>query len=326
MSPAGGPEPTVWANLISEAGGGAYETAHSCLPASCPLCGEGAIPISEFLRGGLEQRYPMRPHRCESCSLVFLYPQGLFLHSGLFPEPDVRRLYFGSDLEKLHDHRNADAKRWTSALKTRTLRSANKTRRLLDFGALTGRFCLEVAPYFESVTALEPDDEYRAFAMNAGCNTVSLLSEVADASCDVITLFHVFEHMKDPVCALQLLSRKLTPGGVILVETPNINDVLISRYRVEAYRNFHWHPARNYYWSKETLTQLGKKAGFTITTAPVQRHSLSNHLHWLIDGTPGGHEDLAGLISPETDASYRNDLCDTMTCDIIWAEARLGTT
>ena len=48
---------------------------------------------------------------------------------------------------------------------------------------------------------------------------------IAPGSIDLITMFHVIEHVEDPVAVLRKLSEWLAPGGVLALETPNTSSI-----------------------------------------------------------------------------------------------------
>jgi len=49
----------------------------------------------------------------------------------------------------------------------------------------------------------------------------------------------------------------------------------------------------------------------------IQRYPLSNHLHWLANGRPGGHQKWYFLDSPELHAAYEKQLTAVGKCDTI---------
>ena len=54
--------------------------------------------------------------------------------------------------------------------------------------------------------------------------------DVRRASCDVVVLTHVLEHLPDPLAALEKIRGLLKPGGIGVLEFPNI-DALDARLR-----------------------------------------------------------------------------------------------
>jgi SAM-dependent methyltransferase len=83
---------------------------------------------------------------------------------------------------------------------------------------------------------------------------------VPAASCDVVVMFDVIEHLLDPVAALERVRRALRPGGLLVVSTPNLHAVTRLALGAE------WavlSPAEHLYnFSAATLGRLLRRAGF----------------------------------------------------------------
>ena len=98
--------------------------------------------------------------------------------------------------------------------------------RLLDVGCWTGAFLERMAEVGWSVTGIEL---LPGAAMLAREATQDLFpGDMMDApfpegSFDLVTAFHILEHVSDPLKALQRILRWLAPGGLALVEVPNFN-------------------------------------------------------------------------------------------------------
>ncbi|MBK9166913.1 MAG: class I SAM-dependent methyltransferase [Bryobacterales bacterium] len=61
---------------------------------------------------------------------------------------------------------------------------------------------------------------WRHNAVPAICGTLSQ-APLPDASCSVVTMFHVLEHLYDPRAYLDTAHRLLKPGGRLVVQVPN---------------------------------------------------------------------------------------------------------
>lgn len=100
--------------------------------------------------------------------------------------------------------------------------------RLLDIGCWTGAFLERMREVGWTVTGIELLPEAVALAQEVTGNI--FVGELMDApfpdhSFDVVTAFHVVEHLPDPASALRRIVRWLAPGGIGLVEVPNFDSL-----------------------------------------------------------------------------------------------------
>lgn len=104
-------------------------------------------------------------------------------------------------------------------------RPSPQARRLLDVGFGNGGFLKLAIRMGWNAAGIDFDEKAvrvaRAQALEVRCGSVAeLLSE--DARYDVITISHVIEHVHDPHALLLQAFSLLQPGGLLWLETPNI--------------------------------------------------------------------------------------------------------
>jgi len=135
---------------------------------------------------------------------------------------------------------------------------------------------------------------------------------------DIITCFHVIEHLHDPIEHLAKIYAKLENGGVSVVEVPSSNDILLSLYDNKGFKNFTYWSNHLFLFNRNTLETVGKRAGFSkIIIESFQRYPLSNHLYWLANNSPGGHIQWPFISSELLDSAYADvlkslDMADTL--------------
>jgi 2-polyprenyl-3-methyl-5-hydroxy-6-metoxy-1,4-benzoquinol methylase len=110
--------------------------------------------------------------------------------------------------------------------------------------------------------------------------------DIKEGPFDLVTCLQTLEHVEHPVDFLRHLGRNLKKGGYLYLELPNINDVLITHYKVSGYADFYYREPHLSYFSERTLARALKEAGFKGRIKTVQRYSLLNHLHWIQTGKP----------------------------------------
>jgi SAM-dependent methyltransferase len=97
--------------------------------------------------------------------------------------------------------------------------------RLLDVGCATGRFLQLMASVGWRVSGIELDAEAAARARTVTPDViVGDPSEVTlpPAAFDLVTAFHVVEPLPDPVRALRNMLGCLAPGGLMVIDVPNV--------------------------------------------------------------------------------------------------------
>ncbi len=143
--------------------------------------------------------------------------------------------------------------------------SGKKTGTLLDVGAGTGAFVNTMQTAGWKITGLEPDDIARTNAEHKyGLNLLSpdLLNTLDAEHFDVITLWHVLEHVHELHPYLENFHRLLKPGGRLLIAVPNYTS-----YDAIHYKGF-WAaydvPRHLYHFSPKGMELLARKKGFGL--------------------------------------------------------------
>ena len=229
--------------------------------------------------------------------------------------------WLSNSLDDLPPPQN-DVERRVKALNIQT--KDDKGSSLLDVGCGGGEMLMALSDDFE-VFGIEPEKSMREKIISNGfkCWESNVEPINLKLKFNVITLFHVIEHIYNPFEILKSCFDLLEQGGRIYIETPNADDALLTTYKCEAFENFtYWshHPMLH---TNESLSACLEKVGFKVEyTRGVQRYSLSNHIFWLTSGKPGGHEVLKELFSKETLEKYDSDLISQGKNDTIWIVAK----
>ena len=113
----------------------------------------------------------------------------------------------------------------------------------------------------------------------------------------------------------------MTSESMLVIETPNANDALLSIYECRAFADFTYWSPHIYLYNENTLNTVVKRAGLeVIDMRQIQRYPLANHLMWLAKGIPGGgvkdfqQLNLQRLNDAYADVLRENKACDTLIC------------
>lgn len=156
-------------------------------------------------------------------------------------------------------------------------------------------------------------------------NKVSVKSsyENFSESFDVITMFHVLEHLEDQLRHLKDAFNALKSGGEIILEVPHAEDFLIEKLKLKAFYDFGFWSEHLILHTQITTGHYLQLAGFiNIEILPFQRFGYANHLYWLRHGKPGGHQFYKDITNNTLDNAYRNFLCLKNWSDTLIARAR----
>jgi 2-polyprenyl-3-methyl-5-hydroxy-6-metoxy-1,4-benzoquinol methylase len=102
--------------------------------------------------------------------------------------------------------------------------------KILDIGAGTGDFLSVAKNDGWQTIGVEPSDKAKAIAKNKGVLFVSATSELENHSFDVISMWHVLEHVPDLDKQIKELKRLLKPTGTLVIAVPNFKSFDAKHY------------------------------------------------------------------------------------------------
>ncbi|WP_115004676.1 class I SAM-dependent methyltransferase [Xanthomonas campestris] len=199
-----------------------------------------------------------------------------------------------------------------------------RNRRWLDFGCGLGGMLDEFAGQAALAVGLEPNRQRAAITAAKGHAVVGDLDEIGAGSLDIISMFHVLEHLTEPSRTLARLRSTLKPGGTLLIEVPHARDALLTLYDCEPFKAFTFWSEHLVLHTRQSLRLLLEGAGFAqVEISGQQRYPVSNHLHWLSKQAPGGHQAWAFLDADGLHAQYEAALARIDRTDTLIATARV---
>jgi 2-polyprenyl-3-methyl-5-hydroxy-6-metoxy-1,4-benzoquinol methylase len=92
---------------------------------------------------------------------------------------------------------------------------------LLDIGAGTGDFLLEAKNNGWQTIGVEPSKRAKSIAVKKGISFVNETKELKNNSFDVISMWHVLEHVPNLEEQIKELKRLLKPTGTLIIAVPN---------------------------------------------------------------------------------------------------------
>ena len=131
--------------------------------------------------------------------------------------------------------------------------------KLLDIGCGVGDFIHVAEQQGWKCLGVEPSDDAKAIArkrIKANIINSELLEDIPDESFDVITMWHVLEHVDDLKWKIEQLRRLIKPNGRIVIAVPNYKS-----YDGQFYKEL-WAaydvPRHLNHFNKQTITKIFK--------------------------------------------------------------------
>jgi len=189
------------------------------------------------------------------------------------PQPSLENLgrYYESDDYISHtDGKRTFFEKIYQAVKQKALRDKVKLiesldpakGNLLDIGAGTGDFLVEAKKNNWQITGFEPSSKARNIALSKGLGLVENIKHLPDNSVDVITMWHVLEHVPDVEKEISELKRMLKPNGVIIIAVPNYKSYDAAYYG--AYWAAYDVPRHLWHFSKTAIEKLFGRQGLEL--------------------------------------------------------------
>ena len=138
--------------------------------------------------------------------------------------------------------------------KLKLINSESQKGRILDIGAGVGDFLSVCKNDGWDTIGIEPSDKAKTIAKSKGVLFVENVSELESNSFDVITMWHVLEHVPDLENQIRELKRLIKSNGTIIIAVPNFKS-----YDAKHYKEF-WAafdiPIHLWHFSKTAIQKL----------------------------------------------------------------------
>lgn len=243
---------------------------------SCPVCNEVYIkPFCRVKNGKLVQ--------CQCCQLIFFTPRPSLEELADFYNTATYREGYESSTMAGRAFAKARYKQLQNAIAHHApLLLTKPDKCLLDVGCGVGDLLSVATQVGWEITGTELSSIAVAKANKLIGNRVlmgDILSlNMPENTYDLITIYHVIEHLLDPVKTLEKIYYLLKPTGIAFIETPNIGS-FGSKIRGEKWSQIK-PPEHINYFQMSSLKYALKQAGFqqfsVFTNAPIAIESLSD--------------------------------------------------
>ena len=138
----------------------------------------------------------------------------------------------------------------------------SESKQILDIGAGTGDFLNTAKNKGWKIEGVEPNTHAKALARQKGIDLHFNTTDFESQSFDVITMWHVLEHIPDVENQIKELKRLIKPNGYVIIAVPNFKS-----YDALYYKSF-WAaydvPRHLWHFSKNSIQKLFKEEGFSL--------------------------------------------------------------
>jgi 2-polyprenyl-3-methyl-5-hydroxy-6-metoxy-1,4-benzoquinol methylase len=134
--------------------------------------------------------------------------------------------------------------------------------KLLEIGCARGDF-LRVARERFDVCGVEPNPELADSSSQVAPVYRDVIERTPWTGFDIVASFHVIEHVDSPSSFIQAAVQRLNPGGVLVIETPNIDSIPFKLMKAR-WRQFI--PEHYFFFSPKTISRLLSDHGLRVQT------------------------------------------------------------
>lgn len=205
----------------------------------------------------------------------------------------------------------------------KTFKKLFKNKDVLDFGCGNGIFLKKIKDA-KSYNGVELNlSNINFIKRNIKKINIKDNIEKFDKKFDIVTLFHVLEHLDNPIVYLKKIKNKLKKKGRIIIEVPSSKDILINnKFLNNNFLKFTLWSEHLMLHTKKTLITFLKDAGFKkIKVSYFQRYNLNNHLYWILFNKPSGHKRFKLVRNKKILNYYNKILVSNELTDTLLAEA-----
>lgn len=243
---------------------------------NCLICGSKDFEPFLVCKDYTFSKEDFNIHKCKNCDFKFTNPR---------PDDSKIGSYYKS--EEYISHTNTKkglvnrmyhfVRNYTLSKKIQLISSYVSRGTILDYGCGTGMFLSACKDSGWNAIGMEPDDQARKLAIAQNIQVFSdkkqLKENIKDGSLQVITLWHVLEHVTDLEDTITFFKSTLNKDGILIIAVPNP-----ASYDAKYYKEY-WAaydvPRHLYHFEENTVKQLFSNYKFQlIETKPMKFDSF----------------------------------------------------
>ena len=230
----------------------------------CPWCGSEKAQINLWLKDEFLTREDFHICECLTCGLQYTMPRpakekiGNYYKSQEYYSHQENKKGF---IPRIYESVKKVNLRHKYSLATKNL----ETGKLLDIGCGVGDFLHTPEEKGWECMGVEPSEEAKAIAkkrIKANIINSEELEQIPDNTFDLITMWHVLEHVDNLKWQVEQLQRLIKPNGRIVIAVPNYKS-----YDGQFYKE-HWAaydvPRHLNHFNKQTITKIFKTKGLQL--------------------------------------------------------------
>lgn len=231
--------------------------------AACPLCQGTRLSHYTSCKDYTVSHETFQLQQCAVCGFVFTNPR---------PESPNLSRYYQSDeyishsntskqfLHRVYKIARSFTLKWKYQLITE--HSATRPEKILDYGCGTGAFLEKCRQQGLQITGVEPAHGARSQAQTLTRTTIAANIADVEGSFNVITLWHVLEHIANLHETIEALAARLATNGTMFIAVPNLKSADAQHYQ-EQWAAFDV-PRHLWHFSKETMQRIFDNHGLRI--------------------------------------------------------------
>jgi 2-polyprenyl-3-methyl-5-hydroxy-6-metoxy-1,4-benzoquinol methylase len=226
----------------------------------CPICNFDDFELHKTVKDYTVSQEKFNIERCNNCSFLFTNPR---------PDIDSLAAYYKSDDYVSHTNKSNNPVNLIYKLaRTQTLKwkfdlvTKTNPKSLLDYGCGTGHFLNYCKKKKLDINGFEPDGDARNMAKESLGNKVFTSTNEINKNFDVITLWHVLEHIPDLNQVISELKKYLSKEGRLIIAVPNPESYDATNF--QEYWAAYDVPRHLYHFTKDTLSKLVVKHSFCV--------------------------------------------------------------
>ena len=231
----------------------------------CPVCNSSKFSTFLDSKDFFLSNEAFTIQKCNSCGFKFTNPRPDMADLGRYYE-SLDYISHSNEKKGIVNSIYQLVRSYTVKRKVNLLNSYFRDGTALDIGCGSGEFLNELKKNKWNVTGVEPNNSARDFAIrkyNLKVFDEDELDSFNEGSFDVITMWHVLEHVFDLNERILQLKRLMSKNGNLVIALPNADSI-----DAKVYGKF-WAaydlPRHLYHFNKTTVEMLFRKHGYKIT-------------------------------------------------------------